>query len=972
MFELRNMGNATKKVELIPQTPTSGADSFLVQGAVFQQDGWSGHCLSTGRLRDTVYFNFFPYWNNTDHFFDFEINGELFDCSNLEDPEYTRDFTGDPARLLEYLRISSSSAGWERLHLRNVTNETLHIKMIKRNDWRTTYWEEETVNIKRICDDGLNNSVIYHPNGDIEFTLAPMVPFDQVPEEDKMILELEFKTDGGYIENIYFEIINNSNYHPSDYAYIDWGDGTFTHHRFAEFENSTDRDLATDYLFIYKEMPDGRRTIKVHTSHPAEFFMVQNVVEIKQFGNYVCEEMYDPDSRDGGDGTNLFRKLPDSKVPVSIAWLELESGFHPDMRLNPRYLDSPFTATSIVDDPALRYWNGYVNVNNFIDYKNYAGIVNNASIAWGQYPEEYPFGGFGDADQLAIRFSSGRGQGVGLRVFMEIVNLDPGLLLSPHRVDNTSVFLKHTYLPEEDAVIFLIDLAKYKSDGFQLQDLNIHVRACYDQILGSGRVNVEMIGWMGSNVDLTNSGLTNVPATPSFTCSGHVQTRRLATTPQATGPKVMVIHWDPVVNAVAPKPFTLVMPDDYPIIQEEDSLDVAVIRGEPGTLITLTAGLGQDSVNHQEFNYIIGDNEEVEHLIEFSETDDYYINGQRIQRPGNYIANPGYYIAARTLNTQYRKPGMIIYYTINDVRATEDSPYEDNNKGVNIFESAMVNNGIIKSRIKFTSRRTGRTYDVRGVESWRRCIKVREEDILRLIIPGNQPTGYGYWLFAVNLKKYSMSISNVTNPQYKSDMLSSYLDNGTDRFYAIWGYGGPTAGTSDDQTIDVVLYDDENKVIPQAELRLQLKKYGGRITQIGNMFNGLSVTPDHYIENSQLSAFPAVLPKNITSLEQLAMNCLGLNQGTKSAIAGWDISHVTNLRYAFYNSNFNEIIKHWVPMNVTNMDYMIASSGFWQDLSPWCVPKIPTAPQGFADAAWNWLPEYAPVWGTCPRGENLI
>ena len=43
------------------------------------------------------------------------------------------------------------------------------------------------------------------------------------------------------------------------------------------------------------------------------------------------------------------------------------------------------------------------------------------------------------------------------------------------------------------------------------------------------------------------------------------------------------------------------------------------------------------------------------------------------------------------------------------------------------------------------------------------------------------------------------------------------------------------------------------------------------------------------------------------------------------------------------------------------------AKAFNQDLSQWCVSKIPTKPSefDFSTTAWT-LPR--PVWGTCPRG----
>jgi len=51
------------------------------------------------------------------------------------------------------------------------------------------------------------------------------------------------------------------------------------------------------------------------------------------------------------------------------------------------------------------------------------------------------------------------------------------------------------------------------------------------------------------------------------------------------------------------------------------------------------------------------------------------------------------------------------------------------------------------------------------------------------------------------------------------------------------------------------------------------------------------------------------------------------------------------------------------------MHYMFGSATtFNQDLSGWCVALIPSEPGNFDTGATSWtLPDYRPVWGTCPN-----
>jgi hypothetical protein len=46
------------------------------------------------------------------------------------------------------------------------------------------------------------------------------------------------------------------------------------------------------------------------------------------------------------------------------------------------------------------------------------------------------------------------------------------------------------------------------------------------------------------------------------------------------------------------------------------------------------------------------------------------------------------------------------------------------------------------------------------------------------------------------------------------------------------------------------------------------------------------------------------------------------------------------------------------------------AESFNQDLSMWCVENIPSEPADFATGS-PLLPEYFPVWGTCPTGTSV-
>jgi len=86
----------------------------------------------------------------------------------------------------------------------------------------------------------------------------------------------------------------------------------------------------------------------------------------------------------------------------------------------------------------------------------------------------------------------------------------------------------------------------------------------------------------------------------------------------------------------------------------------------------------------------------------------------------------------------------------------------------------------------------------------------------------------------------------------------------------------------------------------------------------------------------------------------------------------WNTSNITNMDRMFAGaSTFNADISGWDTSKVTNMVGMFYyATTFNQDLSQWCVPLILSTPKSFDLNANAWLlPK--PVWGTCPRGENL-
>ena len=381
-YELRNISSTSKTVELnhLPVVDGyGGGDNMLSEGAVFKDKQWMGQCLALApELPDTLFMTFFPYWDDSEpmHYFDIEINGELFDLSSVSKLTETQNFPPEAIGLTNYIKLYHTGNGWARLFVRNVTNEPLHVKFIRRNDWRsgTGFDDKERATLK-LMDDRRNPSIRYHADESFEFDLAPYVPFDQVPEKDKMILELDFQEDGDDLEWLYLEIINQDDVHKDDYVFIDWGNGSTDHIKFIEQGTDSSSDFMETYAF-WERAPDrsGQHTIKLHCSHPFQYLMIMNVAKVIQWGSYIAEEIYGFAVR-WGSGP-VLESLPNEKMPEWITWIDFDEEYQEEMKFKVQNLDVPFTMSYINYNGQTRVWNGYGRVDKFLDYNNYTGEIN--------------------------------------------------------------------------------------------------------------------------------------------------------------------------------------------------------------------------------------------------------------------------------------------------------------------------------------------------------------------------------------------------------------------------------------------------------------------------------------------------------------------------------------------------------------------------------------------------------------------
>lgn len=95
------------------------------------------------------------------------------------------------------------------------------------------------------------------------------------------------------------------------------------------------------------------------------------------------------------------------------------------------------------------------------------------------------------------------------------------------------------------------------------------------------------------------------------------------------------------------------------------------------------------------------------------------------------------------------------------------------------------------------------------------------------------------------------------------------------------------------------------------------------------------------------------LTKVVTTGVHDMTSLFNANTSFNQAIAGWDVSNVTNMSFMFYNTPFNQNINLWNVGNVTNMNFMFSNSPFNQDIRAWSVTNVTTMVETFGNGSFN-------------------
>lgn len=113
---------------------------------------------------------------------------------------------------------------------------------------------------------------------------------------------------------------------------------------------------------------------------------------------------------------------------------------------------------------------------------------------------------------------------------------------------------------------------------------------------------------------------------------------------------------------------------------------------------------------------------------------------------------------------------------------------------------------------------------------------------------------------------------------------------------------------------------------------------------------------------------------NVSNFSSTFKGCEKFNQ----PIGVWDMSNARTIDTMFFNAtNFNQPISDWNTRYVTSMVGLLSGDidryePPSQDLTMWCVPLLADYAYTNVNSGLGLKPEHMPIWGTCPRGEDLV
>ena len=211
------------------------------------------------------------------------------------------------------------------------------------------------------------------------------------------------------------------------------------------------------------------------------------------------------------------------------------------------------------------------------------------------------------------------------------------------------------------------------------------------------------------------------------------------------------------------------------------------------------------------------------------------------------------------------------------------------------------------------------------------------------------------------------AVSNVTDMQYlfvgdvnfNQDISSWDVSNVTNM---IGMFGGAANFNQDISSWDV------SSVLYMSEMFQDAANFNQDISSwdVSNVITMEMMFMRAYSFNQDISSWNV---SSVITMRRIFYQTGSFNQD----ISPWNVSSVIDMSDMFYGAHsFNQDISPWNVSNVENMSGMFACDIFNQDLSEWCVELVSEKPQSGFDLGENpaWaLPK--PVWGTCPRDENI-